>query len=68
MIYDINDYEKELRKLVRCEDEPDHPITPYGRERKRIYELLKVQCSVLSSGCSPYVAGVRPNYFRPAQP
>lgn len=39
--YDREDYEKELRKLVCCEDEPGHPVTPYGRERERIRKLLQ---------------------------
>ena len=41
MTYKISQYEEELRKLVHCEDNPKYPITPYERDRERVYKVFK---------------------------
>lgn len=53
IIYDRDDYEKELRKLVRCEEEPGHPITSYGRERERVRKLLESSTEYFSKSLFP---------------
>lgn len=51
----IKSYEQELRNLVRCDDDPSHPTSAFGRSRRGVYEYFRRKLPFLYADICLYV-------------